>query len=90
MLSSNTLFTPGRAGGMMGSFMARHGRRTIISQLLLTLIDRLLAAAQAETLSNSSDMVCECEAGTIRYVSSAYLSRELASSSVFKSEASMT
>ena len=45
---------------------------------------------QAETLSNSPDMVCECEAGTIRYVSSAYLSRELASSSVFKSDASMT
>ena len=63
MLSSNTLFTPERASGMMGSFMARRGRRTIISQLLLTLSDRLLSAAQAETLSNSPDMVCECEAG---------------------------
>ena len=75
---------------MMGSFISRRGRRKIISQHLLTLSDRLLAQAQSETLSNLSDMVCECEAGTIKYMCRRrILSMELASSSVFKLDASM-
>ena len=66
ILSSNTRLTSGRAGGMTGSVMARRGRRTIISQLLETLRERLFAIAQAEILFNSAGMVCELEAGTIR------------------------
>ena len=62
---------------MTGSVMARGGRRRIISQLLATLSERLLAIAQAEILFNSAGMDCDFEAGTIRQVSSAYLSRVL-------------
>ena len=51
---------------MTGSVMGRRGRRTIISQLLETLRERLFAIAQAEMLFNSAGMVCELEAGTIR------------------------
>ena len=51
---------------MTGSVMARRGRRTIISQHLATLRERLFAMAQAEILFSSAGMVCEFEAGTIR------------------------
>ena len=64
MLSSLTRFNPGWAGGMAGSFTAMREWRTIISQLFVTLSDRLLAVAHAETLSNSAGMVHEFEAGT--------------------------
>ena len=49
--------------------MGRRGRRTIVSQLLETLRERLFAIAQAEILFNSAGMVCELEAGTIRFTS---------------------
>ena len=51
---------------MTRSVMARGRQRTIISQLLETLRERLFAIAQAEILFNSVGMVCEFEAGTIR------------------------
>ena len=90
MLSSLTRFTSGSAGGMLASFIARRGRRTITQQILAMLSERLLAVAHAETLPSSAGMVCELDAGTIRYMSSAYLSRELLGSMVFRSEALRT
>ena len=52
---------------MAGSFTARHGRRIIISQLFVTLSDRLLAVTHAETLSNSAGMVHEFPCPPYKY-----------------------
>ena len=71
MLSSLTRFTPGTAGGMQASFIASRWRRTIISQFLATLSERLSSGRPRRHIVqlNSHGMRLGCRLNQIRVIS---------------------
>ena len=66
------------------------GLRIIISIDFLVLRVKLLAAAQSAMDLSSMSMVCDSDAGTMRYVSSAYLNSILRRKMVRRSDALTT
>ena len=66
------------------------GLRIIIYIDFLVLRVKLLAAAQSAMDLSSMSMVCDSDAGTMRYVSSAYLNSILRKKTVRRSDALTT